>query len=217
MKNVTKLLTLVLFFSISANSYTQSIGLKVGANIASWAGDDIFDEDVYSSVTGLQLGLVAEIPFSDKFAVQPELLYLQKGSAAEFEFLGDKITTTTKFNYLEIPILAKFALTDGPAQVFLNAGPSIGFGLNGTLTTEAGGAEEESDLDFDEEGIVRMDLGLALGAGVQFNTGPGKLFVDVRYLMGLTSLDDSEPEEEQIDIFNRGISASVGFTFPIGN
>ena len=70
MKNVIKLLTLVLFFSISTNSFAQSIGLKVGANIANWTGDDIFDEDIYSSLTGVQFGVVAEIPLGNKVALQ---------------------------------------------------------------------------------------------------------------------------------------------------
>ncbi|MEO0875247.1 MAG: PorT family protein, partial [Bacteroidota bacterium] len=64
--------------------------------------------------------------------------------------------------------------------------------------------------------ISSFDFGLAVGAGVQLEVGPGQIFFDVRYLLGLANLDDSEPEDEQIDVFNRGIGASVGFLFPIG-
>ena len=216
MQKPTNLLALLFLLAFTFNAHAQSIGPKAGINIASWAGDDTFDDDAYGSATGLQFGAVAVIPVSDKFAIQPELVYLQKGSQLELDFLGDKITTTTTLNYLEIPILARITLTEGPTQIFINAGPSIGLGLSGTVKAEAGGQEEEDDIDFDEDGISSLDLGLAVCAGVQLEVGPGQLFFDLRYLLGLASLDDSEPEDEQIDIFNRGIGASVGFLFPIG-
>ena len=215
-KPLLNLLALFVLFSFAVQVHAQSVGVKAGVNIASWAGDDIFDEDVFSSITGLQFGAVAVLPVSDKFAIQPELLFLQKGFENEIDFLSEKIITTTTLNYLEIPILARITLTEGPTQIFVNAGPSIGLGLGGTIKSEAGGVEEEEDFDFDENDTNSFDLGLAVGAGVQFEVGPGNLFIDVRYLLGLSGLDDSENEEEQIDAFNRGIGASVGFLFPIG-
>lgn len=214
MQKSMKLLTLLLLLAFTFNSYAQSIGPKAGINIASWAGDDIFDD--YGSTIGLQFGAVAVIPVSDKFAIQPELVNLQKGSSLELDFLGDKIETTSTLNYFEIPILARITVTEGPTQVFINAGPSIGFGLSGTVKSEAGGEETEEDIDFDEDGLSSFDFGIAVGGGVQFEAGPGHFFVDVRYLLGLAGLDDTEPEEDQIDVFNRGLGASVGFLFPIG-
>ncbi|MEL6658440.1 MAG: porin family protein [Bacteroidota bacterium] len=216
MQKPTNLLALLFLLAFTFSAHTQSIGPKVGVNIGSWGGDDIFDDADYGSITGLQFGAVAVIPVSDKFAIQPELVYLQKGSSFEFDFLGDKIESNTTLNYLEIPILARINVTDGPTQIFINAGPSIGFGLSGTISSESGGEESEVDIDFDEDGISSFDFGLAVGAGVQLEVGPGQIFFDVRYLLGLANLDDSEPEDEQIDVFNRGIGASVGFLFPIG-
>lgn len=214
MQKLIKLLALFLLVSFAVNSYAQSIGPKVGVNIASWAGDDIFDD--YSSLTGLQFGAVAEIPVGDKFSIQPELLLIQKGSGFDSDFLGTTIETDNKLNYFEIPILAKIYLTEGPAQVFVNAGPTIGFATSGKIVTEAGGEKEEVDIDFDDTDLSTFDFGVAVGAGAQFDAGPGKLFVDVRYLLGLANLDESEPEADRIDVFNRGIGASVGFLFPLG-
>lgn len=216
MRNLMKLLTLLFLLSFTLQAQTQSIGLKAGINIASWAGDEAFDDDAYGSTFGLQFGAVAEIPVSDKFAIQPELIYLQKGFFFEFEFLGITSETDTKLNYLEIPILAKIFLTDAPTQVYVTAGPSVGFALSGKVIDTVGGEEDETDIDFEDSEISTFDFGLSLGAGAQFAAGPGKLFVDVRYLLGLANLDNSEPESERIDVFNRGIGASIGFLFPIG-
>lgn len=213
MQKLIKLLALFILVSFAASTYAQSIGPKAGVNIASFTGDDSFDEDGNTSTIGLQFGAVVEIPVSDKFSIQPELVYLQKGAGTEFDVFGTKVETDFKLNYFEIPILAKVYLTEGPTQVFVNVGPSIGFGLGGKTVTKAGDEEEEEDIDFSDDELTSLDLSLAVGAGVQFDAGPGKLFIDVRYLLGLTSLDDSE---EPIDVLNRGIGASVGFLFPIG-
>ncbi len=214
MNQLMKLFALLVFVSFTTTSYAQSIGPKLGVNIASWTGDDALDD--YSSITGLQFGAVVELPVSDKFAIQPELVYLRKGSSFDIDFLGTTIGTETQLNYFEIPILAKIFLTEGPAQVFINAGPSIGFATSGTIAAKSGDEEEEVDIDFNEDGLSNFDFSLAVGAGAQFNAGPGKFFVDVRYLLGLANLDDSEPEADRIDVFNRGIGASVGFLFPLG-
>ena len=216
MKKTFSLFPLLFLFLLSASSYAQSIGPKAGVNIASYAGDDQFDDDAFGSNTGLQFGVAAEIPISGRFAIQPELLYLQKGAASEVDFLGITTRVENVLNYLEIPLLAKISLTDSPTKVYVTAGPSIGFGLGGKVVTSVGDMEEEVDVDFEEDELNSFDLSLAFGAGVQFEVGPGQLFVDARYLLGLGGLDDSEPEADQIDIFNRGIGASVGFLFPIG-
>jgi hypothetical protein len=216
MKNLMKLFVLVSLVSLTMNAYAQSIGPKFGLNLASWTGDEMFDDDAYKSVLGLQFGAVAEFPFSDMFAVQAELLYFQKGVAAEFDFLGEKITTESKLNYLEVPVLAKVSFINEPVQVYVTAGPSFGYGLNGKTVAKSDTEEDEEDIDFDENELARFELSASFGAGVQIPAGPGKFFVDGRYLLGLTNVDASEPEGDRTDIFNRGLGISVGVLFPIG-
>ena len=210
--NLIPLLFLLVF---TVSSHAQSVGPKVGINIASWAGDDQFDDDFFTSNTVFQFGAVAELPLTDQLSLQPELLFFQKGFGTETSFLGVTSTTDNRLNYLEIPVLGKFFLTDGPTQIFVTAGPSFGFGLGGKAIRESGGDTEEVDIDFEEDELSVLDLSLSIGAGAQAEVGPGKVFVDIRYLMGLTNVDDA-PENEQIDIFNRGIGIAAGFLFPIG-
>jgi outer membrane protein with beta-barrel domain len=213
----------MLFAFLSLNVNAQiAIGPKVGVNIATWGGDDTEDLEGLGSVIGLQFGAAAEIAVNEMFAIQPELLFFQKGFSVEFEedILEEtlKSETTAKLNYLEIPILAKimFGAEEGP-KFFATVGPSFGFGLGGEIESKVTfGGETETDtedIDFEEDMITKLDIGVSVGAGAQFPVGPGNLFVDVRYLLGLNSTDDSE---DNSDVKNRGIGISAGFLFPIG-
>jgi outer membrane protein with beta-barrel domain len=207
MKNFTKLALLMLFAFLSLNVNAQiAIGPKIGVNIATIGGDDVETDDI-GSIVGLQFGAAAEIGINEMFAIQPELLYFQKGASIDLGTFGE---IDQVLNYLEIPILVKvmFGAEDGP-QFFATVGPSFGFGLNGKVKS----GDDEEDIDFDEDMITKLDIGASIGAGAQFAAGPGKLFVDVRYLLGLNSTDDSEAD---LKIMHRGIGIAAGFLFPLG-
>ena len=58
------------------------------------------------------------------------------------------------------------------------------------------------------------DFGLVIGAGVDFGLGvpgTGKITLDVRYSLGLSTIADVEGEE--VDIKNGAFSLMVGFSF----
>jgi hypothetical protein len=80
---------------------------------------------------GFMGGVAFNFPIWNVFSVQPEFHYIQKGfiySTSETTF-GRTIKDhrKTQINYVEIPILAKASF----GNFFINAGPSVGFGLNG--------------------------------------------------------------------------------------
>lgn len=209
MNNLKKVLFLFAFLGLFSAVQAQiGIGPKVGINIATLGGDDVGDDDGLGSIVGLQFGAAAEIGINEMFAVQPELLFFQKGAKQEFEILGETFEAEQFLNYFEIPILLKIMFGDSEGtQFFASVGPSFGFGLGGKA--KSGG--EEEDIDFEESGLSKLDIGASVGAGVQLPAGPGNLFIDVRYLLGLTTLDD----EGDFDMKNRGIGIAAGFLFPI--
>lgn len=184
-----------------------SIGPKAGINLANVGGDgtDGFDT---KSIVGLQFGAAAEISVNEMIAVQPELLYFQKGTSIDFGSFGGEVDQV--LNYLEIPVLLKLKFgQEGGPKFFGTVGPSFGFGLNGKLKSDAG----DEDIDFDDDEIKKLDISASIGAGAEFAAGPGNLFIDVRYLLGLSTTDDSEFDA---DIKNRGIGIGVGYLIPIG-
>jgi len=67
---------------------------------------------------------------------------------------------------------------------------------------------EDDEEDIDD--VKSTDFGLVFGGGFDYEMGEGFLTFDARYALGLTSLDDSDLEE---DIKNTGIMFMVGYGF----
>jgi hypothetical protein len=232
MKAITKSIFLALFFFSAFQSFAQlSIGARAGVRFAKMDGleDAILDIDnmdlelEFNTLLGVETGAIIAYQFSPLFSLQGEITYVQKGAEFSFEesLVGQnfKSVMTLNINYLEFAPLAKFSFGDGIVDAFVQAGPSIGYGLNGELKTSFtfdGLTETETDdLDFEEDGFSRTDFGAIFGAGVTFNLGTVNLFVDGRYSLGFTNINDGDDEAE-IDVTNRGMSATVGVLIPLG-
>ena len=206
---ITIFAIVVVFTLSSASVSAQGVtgGLKAGMNIANIHGDNV--EDVWDSKIGICAGGFITCSLSNLFAIQPELLFTMKGSKAEEEVLGETMKVTMKLNYLEIPVLAKLSIpTPGTVKPSLFVGPSLAIKLSGRAKVEYAGESEEADI----EDLKSTDFGLVFGGGVDFALGQGKLTVDARYTLGLTTT--REPEDgEEVDVKNGVISIMVGYFF----
>ena len=61
-------------------------------------------------------------------------------------------------------------------------------------------------IEFSEsDGFKRAELGLSLGGGVNF----GKLFLDLRYVIGVSKIS----EEEEQSVRNKGLQIGLGYMF----
>jgi len=222
--------SLVLIFTcfLTSVSYGQSaIGGKIGIHMATYKGDteDLGEgEEGGETVSnfGFQFGGVFEIGVNDLISIQPELLVIQKGVKlkASEDFFGSplELENSLIFQYIEVPLLMKLKFGNlESTNFFVNVGPSFGYALSGRwrekITIGQETEETKSDFEFDENDTFnRFDLSVALGAGVNFPIGPGKLFVEARYLLGLSNLSDAEDET----LRNGGYGLSVGYMIPIG-
>lgn len=225
MKFLGKTILTIALSLLALAAYSQvSIGPRVGINLASWSVDDVIKEDLGDPGTRMSylFGAVAEIRLNDNFAIQPELTFIQKG--AKFEatetdpVLGD---ATFEFNVvtnnIEIPVLLKAGTSFGAGRIDVLAGPSFAYGLNGKykskVTFNGQSEEEEEDIDYDDDEFSRTDLNLQFGAAFSFNVGGASVFVDGRYLLGLTNLNTGDDESGSVK--NKGIALSVGALFPL--
>jgi len=168
-------------------------GLKAGANFYTFGGDEVENEDLNSKF-GLHIGGLVNFSVSEKFKVQPEIV---------FSIQGSKQTDGTdelnwNFNYLNIPIMAQFYVSNG---FFLETGPQIGFNLKAEIKDEESG----TTLDLDDE-IKSSDISWGLGAGYKTASGFG---FGARYNLGLSSI----AEESDVDIKNRGFQVGVFYLF----
>ena len=192
-------------------------GIKVGVSIAKLHGDDVAElqdllgEDLKSRI-GFSAGGFITFNINKFFAIQPEVLYTQKGLKIEGDFLGETVTILMKLDYLEIPVLVKIIFpSPGGVKPCVFAGPVLALKLSSKLKVEALGESEEVDI----EDVRGTGFGLIIGAGVDFGlgaSGMGKMTLDVRYSLGLSTVDEVVGGVTT-DIKNGVFSLMVGFSF----
>ena len=207
-----KLFTLLFVLSIfSIMSYAQMmIGPKAGLNIASIAGDDadqILEGQTLDSRTGFAGGLFFMYQFSNMFAIQPEAFYTMKG--ATYSESGADLTIS--LDYIEVPILVKFIIPiEGSAiKPSIFAGPSIGFNMTAKSKVEFDGESQENDFKDDTKST---EFSLAFGGGLGFPVGNGELGVDIRYILGMSTFDDSS---DPWDLKNNVINFNLYYGFSL--
>lgn len=191
----------IVLFCLSTVSFAQfKYGIKGGLVIANqkWSASGI-------SITpdgrnGAAVGAFFKFQLADNFALQPELLYVMKGTNLDAEMFdgefGQKVSL--KHDYLSVPVIAK--LYSGGFNV--QAGPSFDFLVSSKVT--ANGMEEDV-----KDSFKGFDLGLAIGLGYDFPMG---LMFEARYVLGVTDMNN-EPEMEGIKMTNNCFMFTLGFTF----
>ncbi len=203
---------------LAASAYTASAQItvipKVGVSIANvtskFQGGSISSE----SKVGLQLGAALEIGINEMFAIQPELLFIQKGGKSTFDDGFGKTSTSVTLNYLEIPVLVKVRFGNEKLKFHVNAGPSVGIAMSGTYTREKGGVSRSEDAKIgsskDTDDLTRTDIGLQFGGGITFSN----FVIDLRYGLGLSNtVPGGDANNSSL---NRAIGITVGYAIPIG-
>jgi hypothetical protein len=194
--------SVVIFVTTSAQEKKTSFGIKTGINMA------IFSASINSEaswLTGFHFGGYMKTSLSEKIAFRPELYYSSQGQKDEYiqppngPSIGE---TTTKANYINVPLLFEFG-----NKVSFQAGPQLGFLLSATEK----GTVQGQDVDDDLKDIMKgTDFSLVLGSGVQlgnnFNLG-------VRLNLGLSEVFDGSGENGFPSIKNRVFHFYIGYTF----
>lgn len=179
MKKIILSIVLCTAFGFS-NAQSVRFGVKGGLNVSNFTG---YQEDV-KSLTGFHIGGFTELKLTKKFAIQPEFLFSTQGTIVE-GFNGDS-NSTIKLNYLNIPVLAKYYITDA---FTVEAGPQIGFLLS---------AKNQGDDIHDF--YKTLDFGLNLGCGYEFTDN---ISLGVRYTVGLTNVaDNSDVSPDFPDLYS---------------
>ncbi len=179
---------------LNAQEYVY-FGAKGGVNFSTFSGDGFSDfEGDAKARTAYHLGLLAEVPVSDRFSIQPEVLYSAQGyDITDIEGMDD---LEYRLDYVTVPLLAKVYLVDGFS---LEAGPQAGFLVNSEISNG------DSDFDLDDENFKKVDLSLGLGAAIKLSN----FFIYGRYNAGMTEISDNDGDDAK----NSVIQAGVGFLF----
>ena len=217
---VTGALTLMFLLPNSSLATGVKGGIKIGVSSAKLHGEDVEELDDYlgedlKSNTGICAAGFITINITEMFAIQPEVLYIKKGTKYEEGINGETGTLWFNLTYLEIPVLAKIMVpTQGSVKPFLFAGPAVALKLSTKLKAEVGGDSIEVESEELNEMLKGTDFGLVIGGGLDIGLGApgtGSISVDIRYSLGLTNIFDVEGEE--IKVRNGAFSLMVGFSF----
>jgi len=188
------------------NAQKAQFGLKGGLNVAN-QNFSVNGFPSASSRIGFHIGGFVEVKISDKFAIQPELLYSTQGSKFNMTVndSGTDYNTENVFKlaYLNIPVMFKYYAAE---KFSLEAGPQIGFLTSSKLDVSVVGktvSQNAKDL------FESVDFGLNLGAGYDFTK---KISAGVRYNFGLANVAKTEKGDDS-NIKNRVFSASLGYRF----
>ncbi len=76
-----------------SSSSDVRFGIKAGMNVSSLSKDGSLDDQ--KSKIGFNAGVFATIPVAESFSIQPEVLYTQYGSKANYTLLGTKYSSST--------------------------------------------------------------------------------------------------------------------------
>ena len=100
--------------------------------------------------------------------------------------------------------MLKFAFGSGDTKPYVMAGPTFGYLLSAK--------QDETDIKDD---VKSIDFGLTFGGGVSLPMGNNTVFVEGRYTLGLSDInDDSGPDADKIK--TKGIQIMAGITFSLG-
>ena len=200
-----KKLFLIASFMVLGGAAAQAqdafhFGAKGGVNFANIAGDDAADQE---SRTSFYAGLVAELPISEMFSIQPEVIYSAQGStiAAIDEDNTFDVDDNVEYqlDYVSVPVLAKIYLVDG---LSVQAGPTFNFKVNEEIDYQP--TQDGGDIDNPYPGAQDFEFGGAAGLEYKFNNG---FFIQGRYTYGFSETF------EDLDIHNSVWQAGVGFMF----
>jgi hypothetical protein len=133
-------------------------------------------------------------------------MYVQRGAKYEVTVPaalgGGSGTGTFKLDYIEIPVMVRFALPIPMVSPYINGGISYGILMSAKMKVESGGQSKETDM---KDGMNKSNLSAIVGVGVELLM----LDINASYSLGLSKLDKNGDWKA----YNRGIMLTAGLRF----
>lgn len=207
------LLISALFLSVTLMAQTDKVklGVKAGLNLSSLSFDE--SELNSSNKTGFTAGVMAEIPMTKNFSLQPELLYSQQGSKSSFfdnDVTNSQYKSTITLNYLNIPVMLKYYVLKG---LSLQAGPQIGILLKANNKYQDNFLGYDNHESFDlKHYSTGIDTAVNFGLGYQFKD---QFYTDLRYTISYSNVFKEGDANHFIsnDMKNRVFQITIGYFF----
>ncbi len=188
--NLRRLIFVVIVFFMTSHGAAAagdlSVGAKVGFNYSGITETPDYWEPYKEAKAGFTGGMVLLYEFNDQLAIQPELLYTQKGVKSNLYEGIILVDVAATFTYVELPILLRYQVPlKGKFKPFVFAGPSISYSLSSELEFSASILSATVDIG----SITHVsDFGLVAGGGFGYEVGSGLLTLDARVYYGFTNV-----------------------------
>jgi len=183
------------FLTTQAQEPGLNFGVKVGANMNKIDGQSFKDGFTF----GYQAGLFAELNFSKRIGIQPEVLWTESKTRTSDRFsgiytgIGTNTISDVKLNYLTIPVL----LNIRPANILtFQVGPQFGILVN----------KDESLLQNGKDAFKSGDFSMV--GGGQLNLLKFRIYG--RYAVGLSDINDIDDRDSWK---NQAIQVGIGYAF----
>lgn len=192
-----------------ADSDLVQLGVKGGVNFANLTGDDIGDTE---SRTSFHAGFVAEVPYSERFSMQGEVMYSGQGfdinNSGQDNFLDNDDNVEYQLDYIQVPIMAKYYVVEGLSVL---AGPQIGFKINEEIDYQPN--SDAGDINIEDTSLPEAeDIEFSVVGGLEYKFDNG-FFVQGRYIYGVSKLLKESDLMGDPSVHNSVIQAGVGFMF----
>lgn len=207
----------------------NELGLRIGGHFNNTRVDGIAtsltpDTKMFEGFTA---GAYYNIELLNGFSFSPGINYTQKGFVIDeglgIDFLGADlplgVRAETKIDYIEVPALFRYTINKGLGEFYFEAGPTIGYAVDGEVRTKARAILDFNiatiDLNLRQEIYNRLELSAQVGIGTAVKAGSGKIFANLRYQHGFSDMIDNPTID--IKLKNNGVNFGVGYAFTFGN
>ena len=177
-----------------------SFGFKAGISLAQHVGTEERDADYTVSSTwrkGFGGGAFIMVPVTSRFALQQEVLYVQKGSrqdiGVEILDIPTVLCVTYEMDYVEIPVLLRYAWMKWKHSEFFGTVGTVmalkvkdNYRLDGTVRDEVEVVPLYADSDMSE--VDMFDFAFTYGFGLEFPLLGQVALVEYRFTMGMNTL-----------------------------
>jgi outer membrane protein with beta-barrel domain len=167
---------------------TPRFGIVGGANLATLTSTFIQNA---SNRTGFAAGLMAVLPVSPSFAIQPELMFTMKGANSR----SSQTSATARIDYVELPVLARFEIPPvGSVRPFVDGGPGFAYRTSctiqgrATIRIDCDALARQAALASPGAKFSRTDVDGIIGGGLAFDVGGRTMTIGARFDVGFSKV-----------------------------
>ena len=226
---------LLFVFAAIAGSVSAQVrpGIKLGYNLGGVMADftnpgDQKKPDVagypdnFRMKSGFQIGMIADCPVSDVFAIQPGARFAMQGFNDKYTSNGKSIRQFSLF-YLQVPIYAQYRMNIAEeTNLLFQAGPYAGFGLFGRQAYSRKGksvdlndAQKKKTFGKNNDIQDSFDYGISAGVGIEFYRFQILAAYDFGLNKSTLKMDNSRTNSGtyHIDMRNHNFSVTLAVIF----